>query len=385
VVKLDTYEREENKMPRRESNIRKRKDGRWEARYISGKNDDGKSIYVSIYGKTYTEVKEKRNKILLHQTTVSNDSDKFNAIYQKWLDACKNNVKESTYAKYKYIGDHYLVPYFGNYDMEDITTILVQNYIYDRIKSEKNPDGYAASTVRVSISVFKLICSFASYSNIETNCRFEQIHIKNDSKEPRFLTVEEQKNVEEKLLVTDDYASIGIWLGLFTGMRIGEICALKWTDISWETQCIYIHKTLQRISNTHQDENDAKTKIIIDTPKSLNSSRYIPIPDFCIDKIKSFEPKDIDTYVLTGTKQYMEPRSLEYYFTKFIKQCQLENVHFHTLRHTFTTRCIESGFDVKTLSEILGHSNVSITLNRYAHSSLKLKSDNMKRLKPVAF
>lgn len=370
-------------MPRKESNIRKRKDGRWEARYISRKDQSGKSIYTSVYGKTYTEVKEKRNKILSEKQTEMKQKTKFQTIYIMWLESCKNRVKESTYAKYKYVGDHYLLPYFDGYDIEEISTALVQQYIYQHTQSEQSTDKFAPATLKVAISVLKLIISYASNINIKTSVHFNQIHIKNDYQEPRFLTLEEQKVIEEHLSKTNDKSSIGIWLGLFMGMRIGEICALKWNDISWESQSIYVHKTLQRINNVSDD--GTKTKIIIDNPKSINSLRYIPIPDFCVTKIKSFEPDDKDNYILTGTKQYMEPRRLEYYFSKFMVECQLDNVHFHTLRHTFTTRCIELGFDIKTLSEILGHSSVSITLNRYAHSSLKLKSDNMKKLKPTTF
>lgn len=372
-------------MPRKESNIRKRKDGRWEARYISGKTINGKSIYSSVYGKTYLEVKKKRlEKISNLNLNINNIVQiKFHTVCFNWLDSCQNKVKESTFTKYQYICNHYIIEYFDEMFIQDISTTLVQKYFNSLQKPENKKNGLSISTVKIIYSILKLIFKYANQNGISTNCNLDTIQIKTDYVEPRYLSVEEQVVLENSIKNSQSNSSVGIWLGLFTGMRLGEICALKWNDVYLDKQLIYVNKTMQRISCNEVDNNN-KTKIIIDAPKSKKSLRYVPVPKFCIDIMVKYLPDDLDTYVLTGTKDYIEPRRLEYYFTKIVRECKLEKVHFHTLRHTFTTRCIESGFDIKTLSEILGHSTTSFTLNRYGHSSINLKIENIQKLKQLS-
>lgn len=162
-------------------------------------------------------------------------------------------------------------------------------------------------------------------------------------------------------------------------MRIGEVCALRWENIDFSEGVLSVRETLQRIQDT-DDNNCRKTKIVITEPKSKNSIRVIPLPVSLTDIVCQFKsaPK---AYLLTGrTDKFMEPRTLQYRFEKYISESGLCNVNYHALRHTFATRCIELGFDVKTLSEILGHTNVNITLNRYVHSSIDTKRANMQRI-----
>lgn len=145
------------------------------------------------------------------------------------------------------------------------------------------------------------------------------------------------------------------------------------STVLFDCKCIHISKTLQRI--LCPDAKDGKkTRIVIDTPKSKSSNRVVPLSDFLFEKLSAHRSDDPETYVLTGKEKYMEPRVFEYHFDKLMRACALQDVHFHTLRHTFTTRCIESGCEVKALSEILGHSSVSFTLDRYGHSTMKAKS-----------
>lgn len=174
--------------------------------------------------------------------------------------------------------------------------------------------------------------------------------------------------------------NIGILISLFTGLRIGELCALTWENISIENENIHVNRTLQRIQIVNADEqSSSKTQIIITSPKSVCSIRTIPLPKSIISVLQKIEVKE--GYLLTGNiEKYVEPRSMQYHFKKVLSKCGIEIVNFHVLRHTFATRCIELGFDVKTLSELLGHSNVNITMSRYVHPSFELKKENMQRL-----
>ena len=163
-------------------------------------------------------------------------------------------------------------------------------------------------------------------------------------------------------------------------MRIGEICALRWENISLKDGIIKINSTMQRLRDFNVNRT-TKTKIIISDPKSDTSARIIPLSEFAINLCKKFVPSSPTAFVLSGSSsEFIEPRTLQYKMERYTKDCGLEDVHFHTLRHTFATRCVEGGFEIKSLSEILGHSSPQITLERYVHSSLELKRDNMNKV-----
>ena len=189
---------------------------------------------------------------------------------------------------------------------------------------------------------------------------------------------------EQELLLTyiknnPTLINVGIMISLFTGIRIGELCALQWKDISIETKTISINKTLQRIQTPN---GPTKTAITISEPKSNCSIREIPIPDILIEFLILANSTSNSTlsYVLTNNQKYAEPRTVQNHFKLVISSCHIADANFHALRHTFATRCIEVGFDIKSLSEILGHANVNITLNRYVHPSMDLKKKNMDKL-----
>ena len=203
---------------------------------------------------------------------------------------------------------------------------------------------------------------------------------KDVKKEMRVLTKEEQMRFVQYLLDDMDYCIFGTLLTLLTGMRIGEVCALRWENISIKDGIIKITSTMQRLRDFDVNRT-TKTKIIISDPKSDTSARIIPLSDFAIDLCKKFIPTSPTAFVLSGSaSEFIEPRTLKYKMERYTKDCGLDDVHFHTLRHTFATRCVEFGFEIKSLSEILGHSSPQITLERYVHSSLELKRDNMNKV-----
>ena len=158
---------------------------------------------------------------------------------------------------------------------------------------------------------------------------------------------------------------------------MGEICALRWEDISFEEKTLFVHQTMQRIQTK---ERNRRTKIIVTPPKSSCSVRIIPLPEDLEILIRNKKKKKRGYFLTGSTEKYVEPRTMQNYFKKAAEACSIEKATYHVLRHTFATRCIELGFDVKTLSELLGHSSVNITMNRYVHPSMELKRSSMDRL-----
>lgn len=188
------------------------------------------------------------------------------------------------------------------------------------------------------------------------------------------LTTAQHNLLTNYLLDSVSPSNLGIFISAVTGIRIGELCALKWSDIDLEKRIITVSKTMQRIKNIG---GKTATKIVITPPKSKTSAREIPVPDVLYSYLKKMQC-DNDCYVLTGDKLFAEPRTMQYRFKSILKKIGLPHVNFHALRHMFATRCVDVGVDVQTLSEILGHCSVELTLNRYVHLSIERKRNCMK-------
>ena len=187
-----------------------------------------------------------------------------------------------------------------------------------------------------------------------------------------------QNKLENYLLQDIDETKLGVYMSLYTGMRIGEICALSWEDVDLQNRVIYVRHTVVRI----RTEEDGKviTKQIIDRPKTNASLRCIPICSSLLNVLGSYAEHSRSEYVVSNNPQFVLPRTYEYRYSRLLKLSNIPHINYHALRHTFATRCIESGVDVKSLSEILGHANVSITLNTYVHSSIELKREQLEKL-----
>jgi len=362
-------------------NIFKRKDGRWEARYVKGYELSGKIKYGFCYGKTYKEAKEKVLKckaaLVSGQPIPKNHSrHRFSFYCDEWLASARGNIKEATFVKYASNLEKHIKPKLGGCYPLGISTALI-----DRFRDELLfMDELSPKTVK---DILVLLRSVLNYTAKQFPNAFPQIEInypKDSKKEMRVLSRDEQQRLVGYLLAEMDECKFGVLLSLFTGIRIGELCALRWENISLQDNTIRITSTMQRL----QDMNgDAKTKILIGTPKSDTSQRTIPLTEQAAELCGRMHPRSKAAYVLTGTEKYMEPRTLQYRLEKYTKDCGLEGVHFHTLRHTFATRCVEVGFEIKSLSEILGHASTTITLDRYVHASIELKRDNMSKLSAV--
>ena len=367
-------------MSRRGENIYKRKDGRWEGRYIK-EYINSKAKYASVYAQSYLEVKNKLAFAKSAFKTENNTRYKLFKIYaDKWLAEMKPQIKHSSYVKYNNIVNNHIIETLGDSKMSDITTDIMRDFIKKKLQegNKKTRSGLSAKTVTDIVSVVKLILNYAKTFGETNLCDFKQLSIKKAEMSENNMSKEVQNRLVKYLLKDTDYTKLGILLCLYTGIRIGELCALRLEDILIQEKTMRITKTMQRLQTL--SNVDSKTKIVITTPKSISSQREIPLPDFLIKIIVGFNYNTKD-YILTGANnRYIEPRTLEYRFKSILKRCGLENYRFHQLRHRFATQCIELGFDVKCLSEILGHSSVNITLNRYVHSTMELKKNNMEKL-----
>lgn len=359
-------------MPRRGENIRKRKDGRWEGRYICDRKPDGKAIYRSVYGHSYFEVKRRLNDITAtarkpkaHITVTKTFGD----AARSWLSSCALRLKPSTIARYTSMLDNHILPVFRNTSLYLISEENVADFI--KIKSTE----LAGSTVR---SLLVMIKTIMKYSRKQGWCDNVIIDLRLQSEPKRDVSAlppDERMRLENFLLIEPDLIKLGLYLCLYTGLRVGELCALKWENIDLSKRIMYVTSTIQRISQTEKQLKE-KTKLIITDPKSASSKRDIPLPKPLVLILRSYRGED-HSFFLSGTDKPIEPRKVQYRFKKYAQQLNLSYSNPHSLRHTFATRCIELGFDVKTLSELLGHSKVEITLNRYVHSSDERKRSQM--------
>lgn len=365
-------------------NIFKRKDGRWEARYIKGYELSGKIKYGFCYGKTYKEAKEKVTKAkaaMLNGCTAAsaNSRKRFAFFCDEWFRAGRGKLKESSCVKYEAILEKHIKPKLGGCFPLAITDALIEAFTNELLLK----DSLAPKTVKDILVVLRSILKFTAKRFPGIFPQIEITYPKEPKKETRVLSKDEQTKFINFLTDNMDSCKFGVLLVLLTGIRIGEICALQWENISLTEKTIKVSATMQRIKNMNND-GMGKTKISIGTPKSENSIRIIPMSDAAYKLCSRMNPHCQTAFVLTGNDDFMEPRALQHRMEKYTKACGLEGVHFHTLRHTFATRCVEVGFELKSLSEILGHANTTITLDRYVHSSMELKRDNMNKLCMVA-
>ena len=373
-------------MGKRGENIYKRKDGRWEARVLKGYNEQSKALYAYFYGRSYKEAKEKVFMSLPYVKespfkTSSSDFLIFECVLDSWLENSKIKLKGSSYVKYHNIINNHIKPLLGKHLLININSTLLNTYIAEKLKSGKlnESGGLSEKTVKDIMSVIKSALSFAKNESLPVDENINLTLPREKNKDMRVLSKDEQATLEKYLSSELNESKLGIFLCLYTGLRVGEVCALKWSDISIESGTLTVNRTMQRIQ-TLDDDSSTKTKIFVAEPKSGSSTRTIPLPDCLIDKLTRFLPTNTNAYFLTGTNRYIEPRTYQNHFKSYIADSGIKVANFHSTRHTFATRCVELGFEIKSLSEILGHSSIKITLDRYVHPSIDLKRNNMNKL-----
>lgn len=375
-------------MSKRGENIRKRSDGRWESRLLN--KETGK--YKYFYGKTYSEVKQKRYDFdisIQAETDITksqSEKDLFAAVFDLWLSETQTTVKKSTYLNYYSIIRLYLIPMFGNLNIKNLTVQKINGILCEWLKTADKK--LSSKYVHDILSVLKATLAFTigKYGcHINLN---EILSVQIERKDITVLSNYEQQRLIKYLLSNPDYGKIGVILCLYTGMRIGEICALKWSDIHICEGYIDISKSMYRIKNVDKVSVNniiPQTIVVTEKPKTAASARKIPICDFIGKVLSETGTHDPDNYFLTDSGKYFEPRTYQNRFKQYLNGAEIQAVNFHVLRHTFATNCINAGCDVKSLSEILGHSSVKITLDKYVHPSMDTKKNQLDKLTVYSF
>lgn len=365
-------------MPRRGENIRKRKDGRWEGRYYVQQPGTGKNIQRSVYARSYSQVREKLSAVKTdNQKTLGEREQRIEICFyqaaEQWLISVRNERKHATYIKYHTICEKYLYPklgniVFGEWDNE-FPPDLFQNQEGEPVSGSLQKSISCVLNQILSYTVSHYSFKLSPYSSPRHKTRTRPVEVLNQSEQARLL---------QYLYDDMDIYKLGILICISTGLRLGELCALKWRDVDLEEHLLYINATVQRIV---MEGYDTKTILLEGAPKSNFSRRVIPLSDE-LTKLLCLYRSSQEEYVIRGKKP-MEPRTYQNKFQKYLQSAGIKRKNFHTLRHTFATNCINTGVDIKSLSEILGHSDVKITLNRYVHPTTEIKRQHMNSLSVI--
>lgn len=296
-----------------------------------------------------------------------------NQITEEWKEEKKKYVKKSTYAAYQLLIQNHIKPYFG--DLYEVNEEKVQQFVFDKLDA-----GLSEKTIRDIIIVLKMILKFGIKNGY---LEYVQIDAKFPSKQEKknldVLSKADQKKFMEHLRNNFTFKNLGIFICLSTGMRIGEICGLRWCDVDTAEGVIKVRHTLQRIYIIEGETRH--TELLLDTPKTANSVRDIPMSSELLKMLKSLNKVvNENYYVISNDIKPIEPRTYRNYYKKLCKQLGIPELKFHGLRHSFATRCIESKADYKTVSVLLGHSNISTTLNLYVHPNKEQKKKTIDKM-----
>lgn len=299
------------------------------------------------------------------------DKRRFDYWVSIWLENKKNYVKESTYANYAVIVGNHLIPRLGNLNLEDITKDVIQDLILE-LRSAGRVDGQGGLSDKTVKDIIVVLQMCLRDLGVDKDYLYRRniflFPVNNQLDKMKILSEDMYEKLLKSIECEVNFETMGYAVSLLTGIRIGELCALQWKDVDFEQKIIHISKTLQRI----YFKNTEKTEVIISTPKSKAAVRDIPISQ----KLENIMEKCIsegENYLISGNQKYIEPRLYRKHFYAFLKKNEISEIRFHDLRHTFATRCITQGGDCKTISCLLGHSNVNITLNRYVHPLMEQK------------
>lgn len=290
----------------------------------------------------------------------------FEEVARLWEEDKRLYVKRSTIAAYTLLLDNHLVPAFGQ--TRDVTEPMVQNFVLRKLDC-----GLSQKSVRDILVVLRMVLRYGVKNGYMEHREIDvKFPTERERKEVQVLSRNSQQRIMRYLKENFSYMNLGIYICLSAGLRIGEICALRWEDVDVCSGLIRISKTIQRIYV--KNGTDCHTEVIIDTPKTVHSMRVIPIARE-LQRLLSVHGKSVDgkCFVITGSPRPVEPRTYRNYYNKLMQELKMPKLKFHSLRHSFATRCIESRCDYKTVSALLGHSNISTTLNLYVHPDMEQK------------
>ena len=287
-------------------------------------------------------------------------------IAEAWKEYKRPYVKQSTMAAYVLILENHVLPEFG--DNDSLHEHDVQAFVLKKIEH-----GLSAKSVKDILIVLKMVMKFGVKNEWMNHYEWDiKFPVNSQPKELEVLSVANHKKILDYVQHNFTFMSLGIYISLSTGLRIGEICALKWSDINVADGKITVQHTIERI---YMVEGEKKhTQLVINTPKTVNSCREIPISKELLAMVKPMKKVvNADFYVLTNEDKPTEPRTYRNYYNRLMEKLDIPKLKYHGLRHSFATRCIEAGCDYKTVSVLLGHSNISTTLNLYVHPNMEQK------------
>ena len=366
-------------MGKRGENIYKRKDGRWEGRYLTYKN--GTKKYISVYSKTYTGVKEKL--LIAKQNAVLNmDTGKLPGcnmtvanLFSKWLREKATLIKPSSYIRYKGLLDAHLLPALGGCPLNKLTAQKLSDFLQEKLQNGRldKRGGLAAKTIADILCLIKSAVKMAARDfNLPQAAAILAIRppLPVRQRKPEILNDEECKRLSKEIMQQQASEAAAVLFCLNTGLRLGEVCALRWSDIDYEAKMLTINQTVQRVTQ------EGKSLLLLQSPKTDASRRAIPLTAEIISMLQNRQKQHGKEYVF-GSHKPLEPRTLQYRFVAILKKCNIRKRNFHILRHTFASRFVALGGDVKSLSEILGHSNVRTTMQLYVHPSFEQKRADM--------
>lgn len=384
-------------MPRRGENIYKRKDGRWEGRYIAGRDPlTNKAVYGYVYAVSYNEARRKKAMAAQEPKpcrpapmTVAQCFALF--LQEKEQDA---RVRRSTLDRYRHAAELHILPQLGGLRLNDLTETRLSAFRL-RMTQHGRADGQgglAPSTVQTLLFLIGSMQKFAVHNGYAAEVTAHGVRRpRRDTAEMRVLTQEEQRRLEARLLecIRQGGRNHGICLGilfdLYTGLRVGELSALRWRDVDLEQGVVHVRHTLQRVRASR--DAGARTALHLGAPKSARSRRVVPLVEGLRDMLRAYERsqppalRSPDAPVFAYRGGYCEPRLFQSHFRRLLQQEQIEHANFHAMRHTFASRCIQTGMDVRTLSDILGHGDANVTLRVYVHSFAEQKLTGINRLR----
>ena len=366
-------------MSKRGENIYKRKDGRWEGRYLTYK--DGAKKYISVYGRTYAAVKDKL--LIAKQNAVVSQIENnlpdctltMQNLFAKWLREKATVIKLSSYIRYTGLLNTHLLPALGGCAVSKLTVQKIAAFLQDKLHNGRldKKGGLSAKTIADILCLIKSAVKMALRDfNLPQAAAILTMRppISIRSRKPEILNENECANLSRQIMQRPESEAAAILFCLNTGLRLGEVCALRWADIDFEAKTLTVSHTVQRVTQ------NGKSVLLLQSPKTEAGKRTIPLTAEIILMLQNRKKKQHKEYVF-GSNKPLEPRTLQYRFAALLKKCNISRRNFHSLRHTFASRFVALGGDVKSLSEILGHANVRTTMQLYVHPSLEQKRADM--------
>lgn len=354
-------------MPKRGENIYKRKDGRWEGRYIRGRTASGQAEYGYVYADSYKACRAKRQQCietLPEKPAVQASAATLAQAAELFLSEKSHVLKASSWNRYSYLTQHYILPALGTAPICQLTADQISDFL--RRLQRSGLSGKSARDIGVLLkSILKYTAKKLDCSCPGVNAELPVYH----RKKIEVFFADEIGRLAKKVLEAPSMAGVGVLLALNAGLRLGELCALQYKDIDLCNGVIHVTKTAQRM------KKGMHTHLVVQPPKTDNARRTIPLPEDMLALLRQTvcPARNEENYFLTGKSAPLEPRTLQYQYRTLLKAAGIPYRNFHVLRHTYASRCVEQGVDIKSLSEMLGHADVRTTLQVYVHSSLEHK------------